>query len=142
MLLAAALAAVLLSVSPAQAADDACGGKNLIAEMQHSDPARFAEVVKEAAADAERQGHFLEDRKARLTLLPARHHACHRSARARLPPLRPGGPRRRRPIIIESDEIIDERKAAAALLMQPELTMFTDGKTIEKLLSSRGLRKS
>ncbi len=38
-------------------------------------------------------------------------------------------------IVIESDEILDEKKASAALLMKPELMMFTDGTTIEKLLS-------
>jgi uncharacterized protein YbaP (TraB family) len=38
-------------------------------------------------------------------------------------------------IVIESDEILDEKKATASLLMRPDLMMFTDGTTIEKLLS-------
>ena len=39
-------------------------------------------------------------------------------------------------VIVESDEIVDDRKAAAALMMQPELTMFTDGKSIKDFLQA------
>jgi uncharacterized protein YbaP (TraB family) len=135
MLLAAALLAVLFSVSPA-AADDSCSGKDLMAELKQSDPARYAEVVKEADAVPNGKGIFWKIEKPglkpswllgsmhvtdpRVLSLPAYAQAAHDSADT---------------IVIESDEILDEKKAAAALLARPDLTMFTDGTTIDKLLS-------
>ncbi|MDR7145667.1 TraB/GumN family protein [Rhizobium sp. BE258] len=136
MLLAAALLAVLFSVSPATAADDSCSGKDLMAELKQSDPARYAEVVKEADAVPNGKGIFWKIEKQglkpswllgsmhvtdpRVLNLPAYAQAAHDGADT---------------IVIESDEILDERKAAAALLARPDLTMFTDGTTIDKLLS-------
>jgi len=136
MLLAAALLAVLFSVSPATAADDSCSGKDLMAELKQSDPARYAEVVKEADAVPNGKGIFWKIEKPglkpswllgsmhvtdpRVLSLPAYAQAAHDSADT---------------IVIESDEILDEKKAAAALLARPDLTMFTDGTTIDKLLS-------
>jgi uncharacterized protein YbaP (TraB family) len=136
MLLAAALLAVLFSVSPAAAADDSCSGKDLMAELKQSDPARYAEVVKEADAVLNGKGIFWKIEKPglkpswllgsmhvtdpRVLSLPAYAQAAHDSADT---------------IVIESDEILDEKKAAAALLARPDLTMFTDGTTIDKLLS-------
>lgn len=136
MLLAAALLAVLFSVSPAAAADDSCSGKDLMAELKQSDPARYAEVVKEADAVPNGKGIFWKIEKPglkpswllgsmhvtdpRVLSLPAYAQAAHDSADT---------------IVIESDEILDEKKAAAALLARPDLTMFTDGTTIDKLLS-------
>jgi uncharacterized protein YbaP (TraB family) len=136
MLLAAALLAVLFSVSPAGAADDSCSGKDLMAELKQSDPARYAEVVKEADAVPNGKGIFWKIDKPglkpswllgsmhvtdpRVLNLPDYAQAAHDSADT---------------IVIESDEILDEKKAAAALLARPDLTMFTDGTTIDKLLS-------
>ncbi len=74
----------LLSLSPAHAADDACGGRNLIADMRASDPVRFAALERQAAAVPNGKGIFWKIEKAGArALLPARHHACHRSARSR-----------------------------------------------------------
>jgi len=136
MLLAAALLAVLFSVSPAAAADDSCSGKDLMAELKQSDPARYADVVKEADAITNGKGIFWKIEKPglkpswllgsmhvtdpRVLNLPAYAQTAHDNADT---------------IVIESDEILDERKAAAALLARPDLTMFTDGTTIQKLLS-------
>ncbi|MBW9114420.1 TraB/GumN family protein [Rhizobium cauense] len=137
MLLAATLIAVLFSVSSAAAADDdTCTGRNILTDLKQSDPARYAEVVKEADAVPNGKGIFWKIEKPgvkpswllgsmhvtdpRVLTLPPRTQAAHDAADT---------------IVIESDEILDEKKASAALLMQPELMMFTDGTTIEKLLS-------
>jgi uncharacterized protein YbaP (TraB family) len=136
LLLAALLLAVLFSVSPAAADDGACTGKNLLTELQQSDPARYADVVKEADAIPNGKGIFWKIEKPglkpswllgsmhvtdpRVLTLPPRAQAAHDAADT---------------IVIESDEILDENKASMALLAKPELTMFTDGTTIQKLLS-------
>jgi uncharacterized protein YbaP (TraB family) len=137
VLLAAALLAVVFSVSPAAAADDgACTGKNLMTELQNNDPARYAQAVKEADATPNGKGIFWKIERPglkpswllgsmhvtdpRVLTLPPRAQAAHDAADT---------------IVIESDEILDENKASMALLAKPELTMFTDGTTIQKLLS-------
>lgn len=139
MLLAAALFAVLLSLSPARAAetaDAACGGKNLLTELQQQDPARYAAVMKEGDETPNGKSIFWQIEKPglkpswllgtmhvtdpRVLVMPAGAANAHDAADT---------------IVIESDEILDEKKAAIALLAKPELTMFTDGTTIASLLS-------
>ncbi len=136
MLLAAALLAVLLAVSSAQAADDTCTGKNLMTELQQNDPARYAEVVKEADATPNGKGIFWKIEKPGLKtswLLGSMHVTDPRVLN--LPLYAQAARDGADTIVIESDEILSEKKAAAALLARPDLTMFTDGTTIEKLLS-------
>ncbi|TCU16580.1 hypothetical protein EV132_105337 [Rhizobium sullae] len=136
MLLAATLLATLLSVSSAQAADDTCTGKNLMIELQQKNPARYAEVVKEADAVPNGKGIFWRIEKPGLKpswLLGSMHVTDPRVLD--LPPYAQAARDSVDTIIIESDEILSEKKAAAALLARPDLTMFTDGTTIEKLLS-------
>lgn len=136
VLLAATLLAVLFSVSPAAADDASCTGRNVLTDLKQNDPARYAQAVKEADAVPNGKGIFWKIEKSgvkpswllgsmhvtdpRVLTLPPRTQAAHDAADT---------------IVIESDEILDEKKASAALLMRPELTMFTDGTTIEKLLS-------
>lgn len=136
VLLAATLLAVLFSVSPAAADEASCTGRNVLTDLKQNDPARYAQAVKEADAVPNGKGIFWKIEKSgvkpswllgsmhvtdpRVLTLPPRTQAAHDAADT---------------IVIESDEILDEKKASAALLMRPELTMFTDGTTIEKLLS-------
>ncbi|APO76623.1 TraB family protein [Rhizobium etli 8C-3] len=136
MLLAAALLAMLLAVSSAQAADDTCTGKNLMSELQQNDPARYAEVVKEADATPNGKGIFWKIEKPGLKpswLLGSMHVTDPRVLN--LPLYARAARDGADTIVIESDEILSQKKAAAALLARPDLTMFTDGTTIEKLLS-------
>ncbi|MBX5090821.1 TraB/GumN family protein [Rhizobium lentis] len=142
MLLLAALFAALLTARPAMAADESCTGRNLVVELQQNDPTRYAAAVKEAEATPNGQGIFWKIEKSglapswllgsmhvtdpRVLALPPRAQAAHDGADT---------------IIIESDEILDERKATAALLARPELTMFTDGTTIDKLLSPEDYKR-
>lgn len=142
MLLAVALFAALFSARPAAAQDASCTGKNLLDELRQGDPARYAEAVKEADATPNGRGIFWKIEKAgmrpswllgtmhvtdpRVLVLPPGAQAAHDAADT---------------IVIESDEILDEKKAAIALLAKPELTMFTDGTTIDKLLSPEDYKR-
>ncbi|NKM99395.1 TraB/GumN family protein [Rhizobium leguminosarum] len=142
VLLLAALFAAFLTARPAAAEDVACTGRNLMVELQQNDPARYAEALKEADATPNGKGIFWKIEKPglapswllgsmhvtdpRVLALPPRAQAAHDAADT---------------IIIESDEILNERKATAALLAKPELTMFTDGTTIDKLLSPEDYKR-
>jgi uncharacterized protein YbaP (TraB family) len=42
-------------------------------------------------------------------------------------------------IVVESDEILDEKKAMASIFANPDLTMFTNGQSLETLLSKEDL---
>ncbi|MFK0334525.1 TraB/GumN family protein [Rhizobium sp. NPDC090275] len=137
VLAAAILIATLVSISPASAADDAsCTGRNILDDLKVSNPARYEQAVKEADAVPNGKGIFWKIEKPgikpswllgsmhvtdpRVLDLPPRTKAAHDAADT---------------IVIESDEILDEKKASAALMMKPDLMMFTDGTTIDKLLS-------
>lgn len=135
VLLLLSFAFTLLSLAPANAADDKCGGKNLLTEMQASDPKAFAAIKAQAAQVPNGKGIFWKIEKAglppsyllgtmhvtdpRVLAMPAGAEEAYQSSKT---------------VIVESDEIVDERKAGAAILMQPQLTMFTDGKTIKDYL--------
>ncbi len=127
----------LLSLSPAHAADDACGGRNLIADMRASDPVRFAALERQAAAVPNGKGIFWKIEKAGLApsyLLGTMHVTDPRVLA--MPTGADAAYETAKTVIVESDEIVDDRKAAAALMMQPELTMFTDGKSIKDFLQA------
>jgi uncharacterized protein YbaP (TraB family) len=142
MLLAVALLAVLFSAKPAAAEDVSCTGRNLLDELRQTNPARYAEAVKEADATPNGKGIFWKIEKdgvrpswllgtmhvtdPRVLVLPPGAQTAHDAADT---------------IVIESDEILDEKKAALALLARPELTMFTDGTTIDKLLSPEDYKR-
>ncbi|MBB3563792.1 hypothetical protein FHX06_005141 [Rhizobium sp. BK512] len=136
MLLAAALLAVIFSVTPADAAEDNCNGKDLLSELRQNEPARYAEAVKEADATPNGKGIFWKIEKPGLKpswLLGTMHVTDPRVLN--LPPRAQEAHDGADTIVIESDEILNEKKATASLLMRPDLMMFTDGTTIEKLLS-------
>ncbi|MGM4912183.1 TraB/GumN family protein [Rhizobium sp. 768_B6_N1_8] len=136
MLLAAALLAAVFSVTSADAAEDSCTGKNLLTELQQNEPGRYAEAVKEADATPNGKGVFWKIEKPGLKtswLLGTMHVTDPRVLN--LPPRAQEAHDGADTVVIESDEILDEKKATASLLMRPDLMMFTDGTTIEKLLS-------
>lgn len=136
MLLAAALLVAVFSVTSADAAEDSCTGKNLLTELQQNEPGRYAEAVKEADATPNGKGVFWKIEKPGLKtswLLGTMHVTDPRVLN--LPPRAQEAHDGADTVVIESDEILDEKKATASLLMRPDLMMFTDGTTIEKLLS-------
>lgn len=137
VMLAAILLMTLALVSPADAQEAAeCGGNNVLTELKEKDPVRYQSVLDEAAAIPNGKGIFWKLEKdgqkpswlmgtmhltdPRVLTMPVAAQVAHDNADT---------------IVIESDEILDDKKAAAALLSKPELTMFTDGTTINSLLS-------
>ncbi len=136
VLFAATLIATLLSLSPAHAASDtACGGKDLVAEMQASDPARYAGLQKEAAAIPNGKGTFWKIEKTGLApsyLLGTMHVTDPRVLA--MPNGATAAYDTAKTVIVESDEVVDDKKAAAAMMMQPQLMMLTDGKSIKDFL--------
>ncbi|MGV8937456.1 MAG: TraB/GumN family protein [Allorhizobium sp.] len=122
---------------PAHAGEDAtCGGKNLLTEMQTSNPSLYADVVREGAAMPNGHGILWKLEKPGIEpsyLLGTMHVSDPRVVL--MPPLAGDRAAKASVIIIESDEILDDKKAAAALLSKPELSMFTDGTTIADYLS-------
>lgn len=142
VLLAMSLVFILLSLSPADAAETSCGGRNLLTEMRGNDPATYAELQKQAATVPNGKGIFWRIEKDGITpsyLLGTMHVTDPRVLAM------PDGAQpaydASKTVIVESDEITDEKKAAAALLMQPQLTMFTDGKTIKDYLDANEQEK-
>lgn len=126
---------VLLALSPAAAREPVCGGENLLLQMQASDPDAFDRLVETARATPNGEGIFWRIEKAGVppSFLLGTMHVTDPRVLAM-----PDGARaayaHAGTVVVESDEIADERKASAALLARPDLTMFTDGRTIPGLL--------
>ncbi|MBD9374838.1 TraB/GumN family protein [Rhizobium sp. ARZ01] len=139
VVMAAALLLVLLSLSPAHAAEDpTCGGENLLTRMQASDPASYARLVEEAKATPNGEGIFWKIERAgtKPSFLLGTMHVTDPRVLAM-----PEGARKAYDeagtVVVESDEIADEKRASVALLARPDLTMFTDGRTITGLLGEK-----
>lgn len=136
VLMLISLLLILAAISPAEAAEE-CRGENLLVKLERDNPARYLAVVKEGLGVVNGEGLFWKiDREGlppsyllgtmhvtdpRVLQMPQGAAEAHASAKT---------------IIIESDEILDEKKAMAAILAKPELTMFTDGRSIENLLAA------
>ena len=139
LMLAVLLITTVLSLQPAHAdetASDGCGGKNLMAELQKSDPAKYAAVLAEGAKVANGKSIFWKIEKPGLKpswLLGTMHVTDPRVLT--MPKGAAEASAAADTIVVESDEILDDKKAAAALLVNPSLTMFTDGSTISQHLS-------
>ncbi len=142
LVVVALLLATLLVVSPARASDTACHGENLLVAMEKEKPEELAKIRAEASQTPNGQGIFWKIEKKGLKpsyLLGTMHVTDPRVLTM------PNGAREAAAaadvVVIESDEILDEQKAAASLLMHPELTMFTDGKSVKDHLDATELAK-
>lgn len=136
VLVALSFLLVLATLSPAHAQEPpVCGGENLLEKFEKDDPAGFARLRAEADAVPNGRGIFWKIEKAgqpvswllgtmhvtdpRVLAMPEAARAAYADAET---------------IIIESDEIADEKKASMAIMARPDLTMFTDGKSITDFL--------
>lgn len=140
VLLLASLILVLGSLSKAHAGEPVCGGKNLLEEVKAEKPALYDEILAESARVPNGQGLFWKIEKPGLSpsyLLGTMHVADPRVLK--MPQGAAEARAEAKTIVIESDEILDEKKATAGLLTKPELTMFTDGTSIDKLLAKDDL---
>jgi hypothetical protein len=136
LLMLMSLLLILAAISPAKAADG-CRGEDLLRKLEREDPKRFAAIAEEGRGVANGQGLFWKIERPDVHpsyLLGTMHVTDPRVLR--MPPGAAEAHASSRTIVIESDEILDEKKATAAILAKPELTMFTDGRSIETLLSA------
>lgn len=139
VLMAASLLVVLLSISEAEAAEDPdCGGSNILAGLEQSDPARLAAIRREADAVPNGKGLLwkIEGQDLAPSFLLGTMHVTD----PRVLAMPAGGAEAyagARTVVVESDEIIDEKKASAAIMMRPDLTMFAGSRTINDFLEPK-----
>ncbi|CDX25790.1 GumN family protein [Mesorhizobium sp. ORS 3324] len=127
---------VLLLAGRAHADALACGGADLLAGLEKSDPAAFKKVETKAAAVPNGRGLLWKLEKpgekpsylfgtmhitdTRVTTLPAAARKAYDGADT---------------IIIETTDALDKAKMMAAMAAEPGLMMFTDNTTLSSLLS-------
>ncbi|NRP69461.1 hypothetical protein ILFOPFJJ_00327 [Ensifer psoraleae] len=136
LLVLATLIAALLSISDAGAAEEsACGGSNILASMEQSDPARLAALRQEADAVPNGKGLLwkIESQGSAPSWLLGTMHVTDPRVLA-MPEGAVDAFTKAAIVIVESDEIVDDKKAAAAIMMRPDLTMFAGDKTINDFL--------
>lgn len=139
VLCALSLVLVLSLASRAHATekDVACGGLNLVSQMEKERPELAAALRDQAQSIPNAKGIFWKVEKDGLApswLLGTMHVTDERVLK--MPPGADAALAAASTVIVESDEIVDDRKAAAAMLSRPDLTMFTDGKTISDFLDA------
>ncbi|MFB2551251.1 TraB/GumN family protein [Ensifer soli] len=125
----------LVLTRPAHAETPACGGRDLMAEFARTAPQTIESMRREAAAIPNGKGVFWKIEKPGVApsyLLGTMHVTDPRVLA--MPKGAPAAFDAAGTVVVESDEIVDDRKAAAAMLTRPDLTMFTDGRTIEDFL--------
>ena len=126
---------IALRAVPADAKE--CTGENILTELQRDDPARYADITKEAAATV--NGDTLLFRIDRAGLEPSFLFGTMHLTDERvlsLPEKARAGFEAADTLALESTEILDPMKMQAALFSKPELTMFTDGTTLTSFLSA------
>lgn len=131
----ASLILVLGTLSSARAEEPACHGINLVDEMKSENPEAYKKALAEAAKIPNARGIFWKIEKPGVApsyLLGTMHVTDPRVLK--MPSGADKGLAEAKTIVVESNEILDQNKAMAGILSKPELTMLTDGKTIEKLM--------
>ncbi|MBW3096763.1 TraB/GumN family protein [Pseudohoeflea sp. DP4N28-3] len=134
VLLAALFAAMI--IAPARAENAVrCEGTSLLTRWQVEDRARFAAAQRQAAAVINGQNRFWKIEKEGLepSWLFGTMHLTDPRVTA-IPAIIQQPLDKARTVVIETDEILDAAKAQIALFAKPELTMFTDGSTLERYL--------
>ncbi|MGN7294909.1 TraB/GumN family protein [Rhizobium sp. SAFR-030] len=127
---------------PARAAGDTCDGANILTEMKARDPSAYAGLVAEA--DKVENGRGLFWKIDRPGLAPSWLLGTMHVTDPRVLAMPKGAVEARdsaKVIVVESDEILDEKQAMAKMLVKPELTMMTDGATIQTFLSPQDAAK-
>ncbi len=130
------LAVLLLASSKANAQDVVCTGENMVAALQKDDPAAYARLEAEEAATPNSVHRLWKVEKAGLEpsfLFGTMHMTDPRVID--LTPEARAAFETADTVIIESTEILDPALAAKALLSRPDLTMFTDSKTLTSFLN-------
>ncbi|MEQ1951689.1 TraB/GumN family protein [Mesorhizobium yinganensis] len=131
-----AFAAMLLSaIGVARAETPVCTGKDMLADLQHSDPAKFASVEAEAAKVENGRGLLWKVEKAGVS--PSYLFGTMHVTDPRVTTLTPAAQAaydKAGTVAIETTEVLDRGKMLASLMQKPELMMFTDQTTLASLL--------
>lgn len=120
----------------ARAEDGSCGGRDLLAQMKAEDPATYAKVLEEGDRIPNGKSVFWKIEKPGIApsyLLGTMHVTDPRVLK--MPPGADEALFEADTVVVESDEILDEKKGMASIFANPDLTMFTDGRSLETLLS-------
>lgn len=130
------VAVALLASSRAHAEAVTCSGADMLAGLQKSDPAAYAAIETEAAAVPNGKGLLWKLEKAGEKpswLFGTMHMTDPRVVT--LPPAAQKAFDGADTVIIETTDVLDQGKMMAALAKEPELMMFTDGKSLSTFLS-------
>ncbi|WP_411036400.1 TraB/GumN family protein [Shinella sp. BYT-45] len=142
-LVALTFLAVLAALSPAQAQEPpVCSGDNLLVKYEKDDPAGFARLRAEAEVVPNGKGIFWKierDGRPASWLLGTMHVTDPRVLA--MPQAARSAYAAAATVVVESDEIADEKKAGAAIMARPDLTMFTDGRSITDFLDEEDRKK-
>lgn len=134
------IALLLVFSGRARAETPQCTGNDLIAEMATSDPAELAKIRTEAAAIVNGRNRLWKIEKAGSPtsyLFGTMHVTDPRVVK--LSPSAEKAFEASKTLVIETTDVLDKKVMMAAMAKHPELMMFTDGKTLESLLSPADL---
>lgn len=125
-----------LAAGKAHAEAPACSGRDLLIELQKSDPVAYRKVEADAAATLNGQGLLwkVEKEGAEPSFLFGTMHMTD----PRVTTLTPAAQRAfdgAATVVIETTDVLDQQTMMGALFKEPELMMFTDGTTLSSLLS-------
>lgn len=114
---------------------EACGGTDLLATMAKSDPARLADIRAEASKVPNGDSRLwkIEAEGIDPSWLYGTMHVTDPRV-LDLPDAAATALQGADTVVIETTDILDPAKAQAEILSKPELTMFTDGTTLDSLL--------
>lgn len=141
LLVAALLMGLALAARPASAEAKACEGASLAESLAAAKPDAYARARAEAAATENGSGLLWKVEKpgVETSFLFGTMHVTDPRV-TRMPDAARGHLDAARTVVIETVDILDPAKAQAAMLSRPELTMFTDDRSLTSLLSEDDLK--
>ncbi|QND51135.1 polysaccharide biosynthesis protein GumN [Phyllobacterium sp. 628] len=134
-LLLAAFLVVVLTATHARAEDASCGGKDLLAEMAKTDPEKLADMRKEA--DAIENGKSILWKIEKPGVKPSWLYGTMHLTDPRVLKLSDTADTAYKSagtVVIETDEVLDPQAPLKVMANDPQLMMFTDDTTLEKLI--------
>ncbi|ATU93505.1 TraB/GumN family protein [Phyllobacterium zundukense] len=134
-LLLASFLAVAFSATRVRAEEIACGGHDLIAEMAKTDPAKLNALRKEAAETENGKGLLwkIEKPGVKPSFLFGTMHLTDPRV-LKLSDAAEAAYQGADTIVIETDEVLDPKAPMKVMAETPDLMMFTDGTTLDKLI--------
>lgn len=137
--------AIMLAIATGRAhATDmpTCTGKNLLAELQASDPAKYAAIEADAVKTENGSGLLWKIEKSGVapSFLFGTMHMTDPRVTA-LPPDAQKAFDGAGTVVIETTDVLDQAKMMAVLAQKPELMMFTDSTTLASLLTPEQVKE-